>query len=1053
VTGTGEMAQPGSEFPPKSVGEGDLVKAPLTADPSPRDEAHYRALFENMAEAFTYCRVIYDERGTPCDWLVVDANEAFCRLMGFAGFVGARIGERFPGFNDRNPGLLEVSARVVSTGEPETHEIYISVIDKWLGVKVSRIAPDHFLAICEDISERKATTETLQRLKFSLDHMDDYPTWLDSEGRIVEVSEATCRALGYSREELLAMRIFDIDLDMSPELWPGYWRDHGGAIPRLLQSHHRRKDGEMFAVEISHCRVSFGDRTYDCGFCRNITDRKLLEQTLRVTRLVVDRAPEPITWLAPDGRIEYVNQAAADIAGYSLEELRSMYVWDVNPAISEDSWSDMWQETKERGPLLTQAMVRDREGRDHPVEVFTNHVELEGEEYSVAFMRDLSERQRAERELGDSEERYRSLYNLQPDAHMLVDDEEATILDANDAALTLYGYSLGELLGMPFAELSADPEQTKRAILDPRPYVPLRWHKKKNGTLFPIEGRGRGLQWHGRPAHLLSVRDITDNQRVREELEQSKQMLRLVLDTVPLRISWKDRNLRFLGCNTSMALGSSLPDTDAIVGLSDDELTTLGHYAVPPTGLEDDREVMASGVPKLQYEETIVNPDGSLHVARTSKAPLRDPSGQIIGLLLVNEDITEHALALKALREREEQLRQSQKMEAIGRLAGGIAHDFNNVLTTIIGYSDLILSSPESSPESLAEDVGEIRAAAERASGLTKQILAFSRRQALRPELLSLNKVITDTERMLARVLGADVRLKTIFATENDDVEVDEHQFVQVLLNLAVNARDAMPRGGILTIETADVELDEEFCQTHPDAQPGSYVLVAVSDTGTGMDADTMAHAFEPFFTTKPKGEGTGLGLPTVYGVVAQSGGCIYIYSELGKGTTFDIYLPRAGTLDARAAEATKTSPTTRETVLVADSDATFRNLTVKLLSARGYRAIPASDGEQAVTILENRDIPIDLLLVDLAMSQPLQGREVGQKAVTLRPGLPILYMSTLPRDAVGQAGQVGEHLEYLEKPFTADGLMTRTREILDSGRASDPLAERPTNDLRLRDE
>jgi two-component system, cell cycle sensor histidine kinase and response regulator CckA len=1021
--------------------DGDLVGAPFAADPSPHDEAHYRALCENMAEAFTYCRVIYDDRGVPCDWLVVDANEAFCRLVGFVGFVGKRMSERFPGFAKRNPGLLETSGRVVTTGKPETGEVYIAVIDKWLGVKVSRIAPDHFLAICEDISERREMTETLKRLKFSLDHMDDYPTWLDSDGRIVEVSEATCRNLGYSREELLAMTVFDIDLSVSPESWARYWRSPEETAPRLLRSHHLRKNGETFDVEISHSRFSFGDRTYDCGFCRNITERNRLEHTLRVTRLVVDQAPEPITWLGRDGHIEYANQAAADITGHSPEELRSMRVWDVNPAFSADSWSEVWHATKERGPLLSEAIVRDRDMHNHPVEVFASYVELEGQEYSVSFMRDISDRKQAEQALRDSEKRYRLLYNLQPDAHVLVDDEHGTILDANDAALALYGYNLNELLGMQFPELSADPEQTRLAILEPRPYVPLRWHKKKDGTLFPIEGRGRSLELRGRPAHLLSVRDITDRQRVGEELEQSKQMLRLVLDTVPLRITWKGLDMRFLGCNTAMTLASHLPDTDAIVGLSDQELIALGHYVVPPEGLDDDREVMRSGVPKLQYEETIVIPDGSTHVARTSKTPLRDHTGQIIGLLLVNEDISEHAMALKALREREEQLRQSQKMEAIGRLAGGIAHDFNNVLTTIIGYSDLILSSPEGSRESVAEDVSEIRAAAERASALTKQILAFSRRQALRPELLSLSKVILDTERMLSRVLGADVHLKTVFGTTNDQVEVDEHQFVQVLLNLAVNARDAMPRGGTLTIETADVELDEEFCQTHPDARPGTYVLVAVTDTGTGMDADTMAHAFEPFFTTKPKGEGTGLGLPTVYGVVAQSGGCVYIYSELGQGTTFDIYLPRVAASGTPLKDPVETRPTARETILVVDSDATFRNLTSKLLSARGYRAIPASDGEQAVTILENRDIPVDLVLADVAMSGSLQGRDVGQKAIALRPGLPILYMSTLPRDTMGQAGQISEDSECLEKPFTADGLTARIRQILDSGRTGDPSA------------
>ena len=507
-------------------------------------------------------------------------------------------------------------------------------------------------------------------------------------------------------------------------------------------------------------------------------------------------------------------------------------------------------------------------------------------------------------------------------------------------------------------------------------------------------------------------------------------MLRQVLDTVPLRIAWRDRELRHLGCNLTAALESGLPDPAAAVGLRDQDLP---QYNLDDQCRVDDREVMTTGIPKLQYEETAVSPDGNIRIMRTSKVPLRDRSGDVIGVLGVHEDITEQAAIRRALKEREEQLRQSQKMEAIGRLAGGIAHDFNNVLTTIIGYSDLILSSPDCPKGSFAEDIDEIKAAAERAGGLTRRILAFSRRQALQPAVLSLNTVVSETERMLARTLGADIELRVSLSPDLGQVEVDEHQFVQVLLNLAVNARDAMPDGGVLTLETANVDLDQRFCETHPDTHPGPYVVLSVSDTGTGMDADTMAHAFEPFYTTKPPGLGTGLGLSTVYGVVAQSGGSTYVHSEPGHGTTFTIYLPRVQTEAAsRESKAGAAKDTAKgKTIMVVDDDRTFLGLAVRILERRGYRVLLAPSGEQAIAMLGDPTVSVDALITDIALPDSEQGGKVVAFASATRPGLPVLFMSAQPRDRMVQEGKVSERAAYLEKPFTAEELTSLVRASL----------------------
>ena len=405
-----------------------------------------------------------------------------------------------------------------------------------------------------------------------------------------------------------------------------------------------------------------------------------------------------------------------------------------------------------------------------------------------------------------------------------------------------------------------------------------------------MEARVRHFEWKGQPVHVAAIRDITERRRSETELEESRRMLRQVLDTVPLRISWRDRDLRYLGCNIAVALDARLPDTSAIVGLRDEDLP----WGAPPTQTRaDDLEIIATGVPRLAYEETMTSARTATRIMRTSKVPLRDSNDEVIGVLSVHEDVTDRVRTLEVLREREEQLRQAQKMEAVGRLAGGIAHDFNNVLTTIIGYSDLLLSTEEYDPESLREDLAEIKAAAERASNLTRQILAFSRRQALQPQVLLLNTVIAETERLLARTIGADVELKTDLSPDLGLVEVDEHQFVQILLNLAVNARDAMPNGGTLTRRDRERRPGRGVLQDPSRRQPGKLHPALGLRHRHGMDADTAAHVFEPFYTTKAPGQGTGLGLSTVYGVVAQSGGLHNARERTGPG--YDLpHLPAA---------------------------------------------------------------------------------------------------------------------------------------------------------------
>ncbi len=500
--------------------------------------------------------------------------------------------------------------------------------------------------------------------------------------------------------------------------------------------------------------------------------------------------------------------------------------------------------------------------------------------------------------------------------------------------------------------------------------------------------------------------------------QKSEQTLRAIFDSAADGILLAEMETR-LFVNGNKAISRML-------GYSSEEIRGLSVADIHPA--EDLPRVAEQFEKQFRSEITLApgvpvkRKDGSVFYADISSAPLElEGRPHLLGIF---RDITEQ----KSLKE---QLFQSQKLEAVGRLTGGIAHDFNNILTTIIGNADIMLATlPKDAPA--REGLEEIRAAGDRAAALTRQLLAFSRKQVLQPTIMSLNETVRNMDRMLRRIIGEDIELKTILASDLGLVEADIGQIEQVIMNLAVNARDAMSNGGKLTIETANMELDEGYSRDHIAVIPGPYVMLSVSDTGSGMTKEVLEQVFDPFFTTKETGKGTGLGLSTVYGIVKQSKGNIWVYSEPGKGATFKIYLPRVDKpIREKKKEKKPKTLTGSETILVVEDDDMVRNFVARVLKGLGYRILSAGDGQEAISIAGDHQGPIHLILTDVVMPG-MSGGELEEKMSVSRPGIKLLYMSGYTDNAIVHHGVLDERKTFLQKPFTHEALGRKVRERLD---------------------
>lgn len=768
-----------------------------------------------------------------------------------------------------------------------------------------------------------------------------------------------------------------------------------------------------------------------------------VQQAEKNYRSIFEHSIEGIFQATREGKYLTANPAMARILGYD------------SPADLIASVSDLHTQVFVHPEACTEALaLMDRQGsvKDFQIEAYRKdgekiwlsmniravRAETTGTTYCEGTIENITERKLTEEALKRSESHLAEAQRLASigswdwdldtnvmtwsDEHYRIFGIKSMDIDVNDEA--------GVFAFIHAEDRSLVKREAEKAIKTKQPFNFYYRIVRKDGEERIIQSRGQvETDKQGRAIRMFgTAQDVTERRRMEQELRQSEERYRDLVENAHDIIYAHDLKGNYISMNKA---------GEQITGYSHDEALRLNlAQTVAPEDLPKARAMLArklAGEQVTAYEMDIIAKDGR-RITIEANTKLVTQDGVAVGVQGVARDITERKRMQEALRESEEQLRQSQKMEAIGQLAGGVAHDFNNLLTAINGYSSLALRRL-GQEHPVTPHLEEIKKAGDRAANLTRQLLAFGRKQMLQPLALNVNEVVLDMSKMLKRLIGEDVQLITKLHPRLNRITADPGQLEQVVVNLVVNARDAMPTGGSLTIETANADIDDAYSSKHIGVLPGRYIMLAVSDTGIGMDHETQARIFEPFFTTKEKGKGTGLGLSTVYGIVKQSGGNIWVYSEVDKGTTFKVYLPQLQEAPQHPVDSAAESALHRgsETVLLVEDEEMVRNLTTELLRESGYRVLTANGGAEAVQVFKNHRRDIHLLITDVVMPK-MSGKEVADKIRSIQPDTKVLFMSGYTDEAIVHHDIIDSGIAFIQKPFSEHALALKVREVLDAG-------------------
>ena len=894
-----------------------------------------------------------------------------------------------------------------------------------------------------DITKRKRAEEDLyqsrQMLQVILDTIPQRVFWKDRSLTYLGCNRAFAIDAGLrDPAEIIGKN----DHELACRETAGLYRDDDNSVmeqnaPRLnFEEPQARPEGDQRWLRIS--KLPLRDRAGKVigviGTYEDITERKRLETELqgqkRFAEAMLDSLKSGVVACDARGVLTFFNHATCELHGLPLESIPAeewaqhydLYLMDGKTLMKKE---DMPLFRALRGEQISNAemMIIPKGGQRRSIlasgqPIIGSEGQIQG---AVVSMHEITARKRAEGDLRASETSYRHLFEAARDGILILDQGTGEIRDVNPFLVNLLGYSKDELVGRKLWEIGplhdvfaskVEFDELQRKGYARHEDLPLQTRAGKHLT---VEFVSNAYLVGDKEVIQCNIRDITERKRA----EQERARLTTAIEQA--------------------SEGVVITDNGGIIQYVNPAFSVITGYS-RQEALGKNPSILKSGEQSAEFyatlwgtvlsgkvwkgEMTNRRKDGGLYPERMSITPVLNEEGEITHLIAMKEDITGRQML-------ENQYRQAQKMEAVGRLAGGVAHDFNNLLTIINGYNELMIEQFAAN-DPMRTYATEIKGAGERAVGLTRQLLAFSRQEVLAPKVFDLNTLIAKVSKMLKRLIGEDISMVFSPTPLPVTIKADPGHIEQVLMNLAVNSRDAMPRGGKLTVQTSLIQVDESYTSTHFPMTPGSYVMVAVSDTGSGMNKDIQTHIFEPFFTTKEQGKGTGLGLATVYGIVKQSGGYIWVYSEPGEGTCFKIYLPEvAGAPEATMEPVGATGGS--ETILLVEDDDRLRGLTRMILETRGgYKVLESSGGKEALRVEGELTEPIHLLLTDVVMPG-MSGRELGEKLTALRPEMKVLYMSGYTDDTVVRHGVLEAEMAFIQKPFSPQSLLRKVREFLDA--------------------
>ncbi|HAH05985.1 MAG TPA: hypothetical protein DCM05_05550 [Elusimicrobia bacterium] len=1030
-------------------------------------EEMFRQLVENMSSAVA----VYEPVGEGEDFSFLSLNKAGERIerMRAADLRGRKVSEAFPGVKEF--GLFEILQRVWKTGKPERLSLKLYKDDRgssWKENYVFKLATGQIVAVYDDLTESKQREQALTEMGAIINRSPAVAfLWRAADGWPVEFVSENIRDYGYEPQDLLsgkipfASMIHPEDLARVGDEVARYSKE--GRAEFSQEYRLRTASGEYRWVDDRTWvrRSPAGEITHFQGILMDLTERKTTEAAMRARERflndIIENTPNMIFVKdAKELRFVRFNKAGEQLVGHSRDSLLGKNDYDFFPKEQADFFTEADRRTLASKQLLDIPEEKILTALQGERVLHTRKIPILDERGEPRFLlgisEDITEQKTAhvrERETLDalktSEEKFRALTSAAQDAIAMMDDKGQAIF-WNASAERIFGWTAEEMLGRNVHELLCAPRHL------PAHHAAFpRWKatgegaavgktveltgRRKDGTEVQVEISLSSIQISGRWNAVAILRDVTARQRTETRIRRINGLLlarsenpneniddltALAGELLPADFTL---HLRVEGARVVVGSAWNLPEGLPPVVPNPCPLwealkATLGEgpLHIPDLAAVEEGRFFASMGFKSYYGFLIQRegkPAGSICTFHRESFQPDEEDGRLIGIIA-------SAIGMEEDRKQtEEKFLQSQKMEAVGQLAGGVAHDFNNMLTAIKGYTEILMGG-FAEGDARREDAGEVLAAAERAAGLTRQLLAFSRKQVLSPVVLDLHTILEPASKMLRRILGENIQIALNLAPGLPKVKVDPAQFEQAIINMAINARDAMPEGGVLTI-TTEKALEEE------------RVALTIRDTGEGMTPEVQARIFEPFFTTKEKGQGTGLGLSMVYGIIKQSGGDISVQSEPGKGATFRILLP----VSTEAAPARKpkakapTAPRGTETILLVEDEDSVRSLAMKILERKGYEVLSAENGEQALRLLRERRGAVHLLLTDVVMPG-MNGKQLCLEAGKLIPGLRTLFISGYTGEIVSKQGGLPRGTQLLLKPFTAEALASKVREALD---------------------